>query len=1558
MSLNGLEIAVIGMAGRFPGAEDIDRFWENLENGTSSITFFTDDELESLGITPGQYTNPKYVRAFAMLEDIEYFDSDFFDYTPREADIMDPQVRLFHEYSWKALEDAACVSRSYNGLIGLYAGSSNNFGWEAAMHLSGKFKGVGAFAAQQLMNRDFLCTRVAYKLDLKGPASFQQTACSTSLVAIHAACQGILNGECDIALAGGVTVSVPKQAGYLHQEGMIFSPDGHCRAFDERAQGVFGGNGVGVVVLKRLEDAKKDRDFIYAVIKGSAINNDGFRKIGFTAPSIEGQADVIITALEMAEVEPESIGFIECHGTGTALGDPVELKALEMAFDSEDKQFCALASVKTNVGHLDCAAGVTGFIKAVLALHNKAIPASLHYESPNPTFDLKHSPFYINTGLKKWLTKDSPRRAGVSSFGIGGTNAHVILEEAPADEELSSPAVLSQDHLLLMSAKSQSALDAMSINLSAFLKKNAQDSILEHTAYTLQVGREAFRYRRMLVCTGIQDAINRLADPVSAAVPTRMAFEGDVPVVFMFSGQGAQYVKMGLDIYNSIPLFKEEMDRCFGLMNDLTGENYKAVLYPEQTTSPIAINNTRFTQPLLFAFEYALARQLISWGIVPTAMIGHSIGEYVAACISGVLELNDALRLVIRRGELMSELPEGAMLSVEINEDLLMPLLLSHPEVSLAAANSTDLCTVSGPAHAITLFESELKQQDPSVKSRRLRTSHAFHSAMMEPMLNAFEEELRSVSFSAPKIPYLSNLTGDWMTGEDALDARYWLKHIRQGVRFNQGLELLFEEEPRMFVEVGPGQGLATFVRKHCQKKDGHSVVNLIRHPTDHTPDRRFLINQMGQLWLYGVDVNWDALHEGRSPRRIPLPTYPFDKIHYPFPVDVFSSSAKEGNSQLDSFHLTDTNDPSSWFYLPAWKQSLQSGTDVSGESGGWLIFADNTGLAQHMVETLKLSDNRVITVSTGESYTQSEDNHFTLSSLSSAESEDYIRLFESIPGFGEGEKRWKVVHMWTVSTDSPGIDLVLNHGYYCLVELAKAMGKLNIQSGVDLIVVTNEGYMVTGDENCHPANATIYGLVKILSDEYSFLRSRLIDIQLPEVIIDKHSELIDRLVHDCLNFPSQNAATVLSAYRGFSRLSRWERYWQPVKLEPASNPSTVLKENGVYLISGGLGGIGFTLAKSMAAIKNVKLVLIGRSEITVEKQEMVKQLEDLGAEVLVLCADTADEEQMKKVLGTARQRFGLFNGVIHAAGVADGCINQQRSREISEPVMAPKINGTIILDRLLMDEPLDFAVLCSSLASILAPVGQSAYSAANAFMDAYAGWRQIHTRRAGKQTRYLSIAWDSWREVGMAEAAAGDRLGDYGIKPSEGVDVFERLLTLATPLDRETLWAVSIRDLNHLLHARNPLPNRENKEHSERKDIDAPTHTPGKIRPRPELSIPYIAPRDEREQALSELWSGYLGLEKVGVNDNFFELGATSLDIIHLNNRLEKILERQLPVVTMFTYPTIDALSSFLKQEGDNTQFTPEEQERLESSGSRQRNKLKQRKRNVDRGNVDDESV
>ena len=888
------QVAVVGMAGRFPAAADLDEFWRNLRDGVDAVRALTDEELLAAGVPSALFARPDYVKAAAPIDGVELFDASFFGFSPREAELLDPQVRVFMECAWEALESAGYVAEAYDGWIGLFAGVSlpaylmSNLSPHRELAAE-----VGNFHLMLANDRDYFTTRVSYKLGLQGPSVNVQSACSTSLVATHFACQSLLSYQCSLALAGGIRINFPQLVGYVHQEGSIFSPDGRCRAFDAGGRGALFGEGAGVVVLKRLSEALADGDTIHAVVRGSACNNDGTNKVGYTAPSVDGQAKVIALAQAVAGVGPESVSYVEAHGSGTPLGDPIEVAALTRAFraHTDRKRFCALGSVKTNVGHLEAAAGIAGLLKTVLALKHRTLPPSLHFQAPNPEIDFENGPFYVNTAAREWRSDGVPRRAGVSSFGMGGTNAHVVLEEAPAV----APGSASRPwQLLLLSAKTPTALEPAAARLAAFLRERP-DVDFADAVHTLQAGRRGFRHRLALVCRDREDALAALEISDPRRLLQSEQESADPPVTFLFSGLGEHYPGMARELYHGEPAFRAALDECCDLLAPEVGLDLRRLLFPAgpASTAPeprggvdvkalfgrgaraaSELDRTLYAQPAVFAVEYALATLLMAWGIRPQSLVGYSLGEYVAACLAGVLTLPDALILVARRARLIDGLPAGAMLALPLPEEEARSLLGS--ELSLAALNGPSVSVAAGPEAAIDALERRLAER--GLAGRRLPTTHAFHSRMMEPIRSAFGELVAGARLAPPRIPYVSNVTGTWITAEEATDPGYWVRHLCQAVRFADGLAELSREPERVLVEVGPGQGLTSLA---LQAAGGLLAIPTLRSSWDSQPDLAFLLTALAKLWLAGVRVDWSgfAAHERRL--KVPLPTYPFERRRY-----------------------------------------------------------------------------------------------------------------------------------------------------------------------------------------------------------------------------------------------------------------------------------------------------------------------------------------------------------------------------------------------------------------------------------------------------------------------------------------------------------------------------------------------------------------------------------------------------------------------------------------------------------------------------------------------------
>jgi len=902
-------IAIVGIAGRFPGAESVDDFWKNLLAGKETISFFNEVDLAESGLDLASLkSRGHYVSARGVMKDADCFDAAFFNVHPKEAEVIDPQHRIFLELCWAALEQAGYAPNAIQESVGVFAGATFNTYYLHALH---NRQDLIDLIGQEIVmfgnERDYIATRVAYKLGLKGPALNVSTACSTSLVAVCQACQSLLMYQCDMALAGGVSITVPQKRGYYHDDGNIGSGDGHTRTFDAAATGTAFSNGAGVVVLKRLADAVKNGDQIYAVIKGAALNNDGSQRVSFGAPGVEGQSEVISMAHALAGVGPETISYVEAHGTATPLGDPIEIAGLTKAFraGTDAKQFCAIGSVKSNLGHLDVASGVTGLIKTALSLHNKIIPASLHFTKPNPKMDLENSPFYVNSSLQPWKeNREFPRRAGVSSFGTGGTNAHVVVEEAP---ELPLGEASRPWQLLALSAKTSEALERAAGNLAAHLNQlgsvgepaNKAETLAD-AAFTLQTGRSEFAFRRIVACRTAQEGAESLLSADAKRVFTNQQKLKNPEIVFMFPGQGAQYAGMGSELYRTEPVFRDEVDRCAVLLEPILGLDIRPIIFAAKGKEKEAeqqLVQTRLTQPALFTIGYALAKLWMFWGINPSAMIGHSVGEYVAACLADVFSIEDALSLVARRGALVQAQPGGAMLAVRMPEREIVPLLSS--DLSIAAINSPSSCVVAGPFNSVQEFEKKLATL--GVAARHLPTSHAFHSEMMEPVLSPFSELLRKVDFHAPQIPIVSNVSARWISPDEATSVEYWARHVRQTVRFADGVAELLKDSNRILLEVGPGQTLATLSRQHPGKAAEQVVLASL--PYTGEQELRGVTETLGRLWLAGATVDWTGFYANQRRRRVPLPTYPFERKRYwpAAPVSATEKSAVVSASSVTS---------------------------------------------------------------------------------------------------------------------------------------------------------------------------------------------------------------------------------------------------------------------------------------------------------------------------------------------------------------------------------------------------------------------------------------------------------------------------------------------------------------------------------------------------------------------------------------------------------------------------------------------------------------------------------
>ncbi|WP_342381518.1 SDR family NAD(P)-dependent oxidoreductase [Myxococcus stipitatus] len=1500
---SGLAVAIVGMAVRVPGAQDVAAFWRMLRAGVEGITFFSDEALKSLGVDPAFLANPSFVRAAPVLERPGRFDAAFFGYAPREAELLDPQHRVFLECAWTALEHAGYAPGKVPGTTGIFAGSSLSSYLLFNLLSRAEFQQAeDTFPAMVANDKDFLATRVAYHLDFKGPALTVQTGCSTSLVATHLACQALLGYQCDVALAGGVSVHVPQRTGYTYQEGGITSPDGHCRAFDAKGQGTLFGSGAGVVVLKRLDDALKDGDTIHAVIRGSAINNDGAVKVGFTAPGVEGQMEVIARAQAMADVTPDSISYVEAHGTATPLGDPVEVQALDGVFraGTDQRAFCGLGSVKTNVGHLDAAAGVTGLVKTALSLEHAELPPSLNYEAPNPRIDFANSPFYVNASLKPWPVGATPRRAGVSSFGIGGTNAHVILEESPF---IPPGDVARAWQVLVLSARTPTALEALTSSLLSHMKEHPEQPLAD-VAWTLQSGRKALDLRRVVVCKDRDDAVRVLETRDPQRLFTLAPGSSTPSAVFMFPGGGAQYPDMGRGLYAAEPAFREAVDQCCALLRPRLGFDLKPLMYPDADSAANAgqrLKRTSLALPALFTVEYAMARLWESWGLKPEAVIGHSLGEYTAACLAGVFSLEDALALVVLRGKLFEELPGGGMLSVPMPEAEVRPLL--GESLSLAAVNGPSQCVVAGTVEAVEALAAELARRE--VEFRHIPIDVAAHSHLVTPILARFQEFIGTLRRNAPTLPLMSNVTGTWMTPEEAVDPAYWTRHLRHTVRFGDGIRTLAEQPHRVYLEVGPGRTLGTLARLQLTGPSAPPVLPSLRHPQDPVADEELLAATLGKLWAAGVSIDWAAVRGGARRLRVPLPTYPFEGQDYWLAPEA-PSAARRGNARKNA-------DVASWFYLPAWRRAPLSPPKAGAVTPrDWVVFQDSTGAGEALVNELVRAGHRVVRVTPGTHLQELGEHHF---SLDPTAPEETFFLLNAVKAKGLDVER--VVHLWSLDGDgAPDFERAQERGFHSVLRLTRALVEAALPRRVDLTVVGRMALEVESTDEVRPELATVPALCKVIPQEHDGIACRYVDLGRGTGL-----STVNALTRELLS----DSAEPVVALRGAQRLVQTH---EPLRLEQDAVAAQPLRTRGVYLITGGLGGVGLLLAGALARSHQARLVLVGRSGLEVDpgghKQRAVKELEAAGAEVLVVRADVADESRLRGVLTEAEARFGAVHGVIHAAGLAgEGAVALLAGLDAAAcaPHFRAKVHGTYALERALDGRLLDFVLLVSSNAAVLGGLGLGAYGAANAFLDAFAA-----SRAHAGTTRWLSTNWDGWPVAEDGTQGAKTSLDAFAMSSTEAVEAFRRVVESAQG--------------GQVVVSTGDLPARVARwVRKEGASAEAPT---GTVHERPQLGTEYVAPTDDVELALAKVWQEQLGLAQLGIHDNFFDLGGNSLLWLKIVGRLKRELGRDIPLTSVFEAPTVATLAK--KLGGPATAAQPPGFETSQNRGAQRRERRSRR--------------
>jgi acyl transferase domain-containing protein/thioesterase domain-containing protein/acyl carrier protein len=1323
------DIAIVGMAGRFPGAPDIDELWRRVQAGEDCLTDLSEAELLAVGVSAETLASPDYVRRNGLLPDVEMFDPGFFGIGPRDAAIMDPQQRHFLECAWDALETSGHVPERFAGSIGVFAGCGmNTYMLNNLLTNPQLVEQVGMFLLRHTANdKDFLATTLSYRLDLRGPSVNVQTACSTSLVAVHLAVQSLLALECDLALAGGSTIEVPHRHGYVYQEGEILAPDGYCRAFDERSAGTVLTSGVGVVALRRLADAIDDGDPILAVIKGSAVNNDGARKVGYLAPSVDGHADVVKEALAVAGLSARDIQLLEAHGTGTAVGDPIEVAALTEAFraTTSDTGFCRLVSSKPNIGHLDTAAGVASLIKVVQALHHRTLPPLANHTAPSPLLDLERTPFVIPTSAEPW-PGDQPRRAGVSSLGVGGTNAHVIVEEPPAT---APPTPAPSQQVLALSARDGETLDAATNRLADFLDANP-DANLADVAHTLASGRRHHGHRRVVTATDAATAVHLLRAKDRHLVSDASTSDEQPRVAFMFPGGGAQYPGMAAGLDARFSVFHETMGDGIARVKAKAGIDLAPLLAVGGDAE--ALRRPTASLPAVFLTSIALARQWMEWGITPQTFVGHSLGEYAAAHLAGVLTLDGALDLIVARSRLMEQVSGSgaAMLAVPLPEAEVGDLLPAA--LSLATVNAADECVVAGPIDDITALERHLVARD--VTPTLVPIAAAAHSSLLDSILPEFLAAVRPVELAPPRVPYLSNLTGTWITAEQATDPQYWVDHLRHTVRFADCLTAAQADGPLVLVELGPGQALSSYARRHPAKPV--AAIASLRHPDHQVDDTAYTLQAFAKSWTVGLDVDLDHL-AGAGRRRVRLPGYPFKRErHWIEPgagratiaaAATATAAAAVTPEQAPPQRIADLADA---FWAPVWTERPRTAPAVT-PTGPWVVVGDPTDtLVAAIAHELTL---RGATVDVNGSPQPEE----------LAESPSIV-IVGPTETFDDAVERW-------LETGSTAARVLGSAGAPAL-----------------LAAVTRSATDAQGPARS-PADALALGIIGTAPREYPELRTALIDLD-----HDPDADLAAdaRFVVDELHA----GADQVVARRGDHRLVRST---QRIRLDSSPADVMTFRPGGAYLVTGGLGGVGFALAQHLATKHAANLVVVASAPVpegaacgdwvarhayddpTSRRLRRLARLEALGTKVTVVTADLADPASLRDAVDEAERRVGRLDGAIHAAGELRDRPIELSTAEDHEVVVGAKARGAFALVDELGRRGAESLVLISSTSTELTPDGQAAYVAANSVLDSLAGERD--------GLRITTVNYGLWGELGIAASTA--HRARLGIEPGEPVE-------------------------------------------------------------------------------------------------------------------------------------------------------------------------------------------
>ncbi|MBA4283871.1 MAG: non-ribosomal peptide synthetase/polyketide synthase [Candidatus Puniceispirillum sp.] len=1482
-------IAIVGMSCRFPKANSLEEFWENLCNGKECLDTFEKEYLQSL------YNNPKvlddsFIPVKGIISNADMFDAHFFGFNPYDAKITDPQHRIFLECVWDALEHAGFApNKNPDKKVSVFAGMADStYLLRNILRNNNLAKEADYFQERIATSIGMLSTQISYRLNLKGRSLNINTACSTGLVTVDHACQDLILNNCDVAIAGAIHISTPIKSGYHYQKNSILSQDGHCRPFSKSANGTVFSDGGGVVILKRLEDALRDNDTVYAVIKSCGINNDGSEKLGFTAPSTQGQMTCIQEALNQAALNPEDINYVETHGTATALGDVIEIEALASVYRqyTKKKQFCLIGSCKANIGHTDVAAGIAGLIKTTLALHYKKIPPLINFDAPNPNIKLEKTPFYVNKELTNWPNVKE-KNACISSFGFGGTNAHMIIGEFIESNLMNDRLDESKEQLAIMSAKTQKALEEKIRDLENLEQSANNSTNFSDLIYTMQHGREDFSWRTFGTGRNLTEVITNLREENIKICDEHTPHN----IIFMFPGQGTQYYGMAQELIKNCPIFEKIIRQGF-----LHAKNYIDCDLAEIINNPTdsRLYLTQFTQPALFIIEYALAKTLIEMGVKPTSMIGHSLGEYVAACIAGIFSFENGIALICERALLMQNTPRGEMLAIECEkEDALHFLTISN--VELALHNTQNNYIFSGTIEEIKILKDYLSNHQYSHKS--LKTQHAFHSHLMEKTKPSFKEIFLNIPLQAPTIPIVSNLTGDWLSAQEAIDEEYWYSQMRQTVKFYDGIKLLLPEQNSIFIEIGPGNSLGSFVKNISRKMTSTpDIIHTLPSHHQKTNDYSLFLTALGKIWQAGIRINWEKTAYGNAQKHISIPTYPFQKQSYWVEPD---------NKFLSSDEVRQ--------YKPIWsrqedynKALFSKSLEFDNNSYNWIIFKDSTGIGDQIISILKQNNISPITIEFSKNYRE-ENTNFTIDPSKKAH---YLQLLTTIKNT---VKNPIIIHTascsnsGSMSLEPKEVEKQLTLGFYSLLYLTQVYNDIfgsDIHGKITLI--TNDTQMILGTEKMNPINAALIGAARVIMQEYDNLKIKLIDVCLAEKLYND-AALFNYIVRFCTK--DNWYETFMNAFRNNYL---WDLMYTPIN--EMQRKTNRLKDNGVYLFTGGLGGIALSCCEAIArTVKNPKFILLSRSAFPSKSEwepilanenhkyyiqtHQLKTLEDLGAQYYIHQVDITDFTTLKLLIEQSTKRFSKIDGLIHAAGILNSELTQLKSKSSAEQVLAPKLLGTYNLIAALKNTCLDFVVLKSSLASLLGGLGLVDYAAANSCLDSFAASDLLSF------SNFVStINWNTWQEIGMAVNAQKDGkinfLGqDNNISTQQGQRVFLDMLRA-----NESNVIISKTDLN------------------QQKTKADSAALPTIIRDDLPITTKYYPPNNKIESKLVEIWQHSLGISNLGIDDDFFSLGGHSLKALSLIEKINSAFQTSLPMTQIYNTSTIKKLGTILSTKPTKT--------------------------------------